>query len=128
MSAFLSKYDTHWVSTDKGVIKNIENNSSYVNDSSKDSYLKLALTSVRLLYIILKLRPDIIVSTGAAPGCLAILIGRFFSIKTVWIDSIANHDELSYSGKILKGKADIFLTQWPHLADGEKVLFKGRLI
>ena len=79
---------------------------------------------VQLLFIFLKFRPDVIITTGAAPGLLAILLGKLFFKKTIWIDSIANAENLSLCGKLSKGLANITLTQWESLAT-DKVNFKG---
>jgi len=37
----------------------------------------------------------VIVSTGAAPGYFAIVLGRLFGARTIWIDSMANIENLS---------------------------------
>ena len=37
-------------------------------------------------------------------------------LRTIWLDSIANSEELSGSGQHAKRWADAWLTQWPHLA------------
>jgi UDP-N-acetylglucosamine:LPS N-acetylglucosamine transferase len=66
--------------------------------------------------IIAKRQPDVIVTTGAAPGLAAIVAGRVFGARTLWIDSIANGEELSGSGKLARRLANQCLTQWEHLA------------
>ena len=66
----------------------------------------------------LRERPDVVVSTGAAPGYLALRCAKLLGARTVWIDSVANVEELSLSGRIASTKADLCLTQWPHLAAG----------
>jgi hypothetical protein len=64
-----------------------------------------------------KVRPHVVVTTGAAPGLVAIGVGKLFGAKTVWIDSLANSEVLSLSGRIAEKYADLWLTQWPHLDD-----------
>jgi hypothetical protein len=59
-----------------------------------------------------------VVTTGAAPGYWAIRFGKLIGARTIWIDSIANAEELSMSGRLASKVADVCLTQWPHL-DGE---------
>ena len=71
---------------------------------------------VVVLTILLRTRPDVVVSTGAAPGYFALRIGKMLGARTIWVDSIANVDELSLSGQLVKAYADMWLTQWPHLA------------
>jgi hypothetical protein len=52
----------------------------------------------------------------AWPGLLALWLGKLCGARTVWLDSIANADELSLSGRRAARHADLWLTQWPHLA------------
>lgn len=83
------------------------------NLSNKWALIKSACSIIRLL---LSERPDTVISTGAAPGYFAIRFGKLLGMRTVWVDSIANADELSMSGKKAGGCADLWLTQWSHLA------------
>lgn len=63
-------------------------------------------------------RPDVVVTTGAAPGLMALVVAKVFlrRCRTVWIDSIANTRKLSLSGRLAWPVADAWLTQWEHLA------------
>jgi UDP-N-acetylglucosamine:LPS N-acetylglucosamine transferase len=65
--------------------------------------------------IVAGLRPDVVVSTGAAPGYFALRFGRLFGARTLWIDSIANVEEVSLSGRRIAPYVDAALTQWKHL-------------
>jgi hypothetical protein len=69
----------------------------------------------------------VVVSTGAAPGYIAIRLGKLLGARTVWIDSVANVEELSLSGRMVSGRADLCLTQWPHLASGP-VAYMGTVL
>ena len=73
-------------------------------------------------------RPDVVLSTGAAPGFFAILFGKLLGARTIWVDSIANAEQLSLSGKKAGRFADLWLTQWPHLAQPGGPLYKGSVI
>jgi UDP-N-acetylglucosamine:LPS N-acetylglucosamine transferase len=86
-----------------------------VSDSSRSDKLGLIKTVAQLARIVCTERPDIVVSTGAAPGYVALRLARLIGSKTVWLDSIANVDQLSLSGKKIGRYADLWLTQWPHL-------------
>jgi hypothetical protein len=88
-----------------------------VNDATRWDKLGLAKMCLRLLWIILRERPGVIVSTGAAPGYFAIRFGRLLGARTVWLDSIANVEEMSMTGQLVRRHADLWLTQWPHLAE-----------
>ena len=87
-----------------------------VPDGNLQSRVALAKMAVAVLLLVLRLRPKAVVTTGAAPGFFAVVFGKMMGARTVWIDSIANADELSLSGKKAKHFADAWLTQWKHLA------------
>ena len=73
---------------------------------------------LRAYSIIKKIQPTVVISTGAAPGCCFLITAFFLKTHTVWIDSLANTEKLSLSGRLVKPFADLHLTQWPHLAKG----------
>lgn len=75
-----------------------------------------------------EIKPDLVVSTGALPGLNCILCARLLGLKTLWIDSIANTKHLSLSGKIAKHIAHKTLSQWPEIAQKEKVQYEGSLL
>jgi UDP-N-acetylglucosamine:LPS N-acetylglucosamine transferase len=80
---------------------------------------RLAYQLIQLFGLMVRLRPDVVITTGAAPGYLAIRIGRLLKARTVWVDSIANAQELSLSGKRAGKHCDLWLTQWAHLAGSD---------
>jgi hypothetical protein len=73
-------------------------------------------------------RPKLIVSTGAAPGFFALMFGKLTNSKTVWIDSIANAEQLSLSGKKVRKYADVWLTQWPNVQEPDGPTYVGSVI
>lgn len=83
---------------------------------------------IRAAKIIRKENPTVLISTGALPGLFFVIVGRLFLKKTIWIDSIANSDELSASGKAAKYLAHLCLTQWEHLADNKNVKYIGSVL
>jgi hypothetical protein len=87
-----------------------------VPDANRWQKLRLVRQLARIAWIVLSTRPHAIVTTGAAPGYFAIRIGRLVGARTVWVDSIANAEELSLSGRQAGPHADLWLTQWEHLA------------
>jgi hypothetical protein len=105
-----------------------DHNFYVVNDANRWSKIALMKTAARLGSIVWKERPDIVVSTGAAPGYLALRLGRFLGARTVWLDSIANVEQLSMSGSWIGRSADLWLTQWPHLARPEGPHYAGSVL
>lgn len=76
---------------------------------------RLVRQLVQLLTLMLRIRPDAVITTGAAPGYFALRFGKLVGARTVWIDSVANAEEMSLSGQKVRSYADLWLTQWPHL-------------
>jgi UDP-N-acetylglucosamine:LPS N-acetylglucosamine transferase len=87
-----------------------------IPDGSRHSPLKLVAAAFRMAAIIREFRPQIVVTTGAAPGVVALQVAKLFGLRTIWIDSIANVEALSLSGRLARLSADLRLTQWEHLA------------
>jgi len=99
-------------------------NYAIVQDSNKNEKFKLLITLIQMFWVFIVFRPKVIITTGAAPGLLGLLLGKIFFRKTIWVDSIANAEELSLCGKISKKIADIVLTQWEPLAT-DNVEYRG---
>lgn len=83
---------------------------------------------LQIFRIIRIVKPHTIITTGAAPGLVALIVGKLFRTKNIWIDSIANVETLSSSGKKARFVADLYLTQWEALQKKEGPLFKGSIL
>jgi UDP-N-acetylglucosamine:LPS N-acetylglucosamine transferase len=89
-----------------------------VRDANRWNKLALLQSALKVLWVVLRERPDVVISTGAAPGYFALRFGKLLGARTLWIDSIANVEELSLSGRMASRHAHLCLTQWAHLAGG----------
>lgn len=78
--------------------------------------------------IVLRERPDVIVTTGALPGLIALVAGRLVGAKGVWIDSVANAECLSTSGRLARHVAHLRLSQWEHVAREAQVEYAGSIL
>ena len=87
-----------------------------VRDASRWNKFGLVIQLMQIAWIMIRIRPDCVISTGAAPGYWALRIGKLLGAKTCWIDSIANVESISMSGKMAGPHADLWLTQWKALA------------
>lgn len=101
---------------------------SSIIDANGDEKFKLLVLFFQMAWIILKKRPDVVISSGAAPGFFAVMLGKIVGAKTIWIDSIANAGELSLSGKKAGTFADLWLTQWPDLVTPNGPKYQGRVL
>lgn len=99
-----------------------------INDATRWDKLGLVQMAIRLAWIMLRVRPHAVVSTGAAPGYFAIRLGRLLGARTIWIDSIANVEEMSMTGQLVRRHATLWLTQWPHLASADGPAHEGSVL
>lgn len=99
-----------------------------VPDASRWNKVRVILLALVMLKHLLKVRPDVVISTGAAPGFFALFFGKKLGAKTIWLDSLANVDELSMSGRKVKKYADLWLTQWEHLAESDGPYYAGSVL
>ena len=86
-----------------------------IQDGNRSQKIALLKSAVSILFLLLVEKPDVVISTGAAPGYFAVRFGRLLRMKTIWVDSIANAEDLSMSGQKAGRCADLWLTQWPDL-------------
>jgi len=100
-----------------------------VTDANRWQKLRLARQLGEVSALVLRLRPDLVISTGASVGYFALRLARLSGARTVWIDSIANAEEISLSGARARRHADLFLTQWAHLAEPERgIAYRGAVL
>ncbi|MCS6987017.1 MAG: UDP-N-acetylglucosamine transferase subunit ALG14 [Sphingomonadaceae bacterium] len=97
-------------------------------DAHRHAKLRLVRQAFDVARILLRVRPDVVVSTGASAGYFALRLGRLLGARTVWLDSVANAEELSLSGAKAGRYADLFLTQWPELARPGGPLYRGSVV
>jgi UDP-N-acetylglucosamine:LPS N-acetylglucosamine transferase len=121
-------HEVAYLTTDPGHRDEVGDARFYtVEDANRWNKLKLLRSAAKVVWVLLRERPDVVVSTGAAPGYVAIRCAKLLGARTVWIDSVANVDELSLSGRMASTTADLCLTQWPHLASGP-VHYEGAVL
>ena len=108
--AYVTVLDSYRTDVDEGVPFYV------IRDATRWNKIGLVIMCLQLLLIILRERPKLIVSTGAAPGYFALRLGKLIGAKTIWLDSIANVEQISMTGTLVQKYADLWLTQWAHLA------------
>lgn len=85
-------------------------------DASRADWWRLPRVALDMAGIVLRVRPHVVVTTGAAPPLFALGVARLLGARTLWVDSIANGEVLSSSGRLARWVATTRLTQWPGLA------------
>ncbi|ARQ91751.1 glycosyl transferase [Stenotrophomonas maltophilia] len=100
-----------------------------LKECNRNDLAAIGVNSWRILNAFRKFRPDVVISTGALPGLIALTIAKFvFRARTIWVDSIANGERLSMSGKYAKKFADLTLSQWEDVAATEQVQYRGAVL
>jgi UDP-N-acetylglucosamine:LPS N-acetylglucosamine transferase len=65
--------------------------------------------------ILLKEKPDVIITTGAHTCVPMCYLGKIFKKKIIYIESFAKVKTPNLSGKLVYPIADLFIVQWPEL-------------
>ena len=125
----LDRHRTVYVTVSRIYQEHVPDNRLHViRDATWWNKIGLAVQFIQIMVLILWYRPDVVISTGAAPGYFAIRLGKLIRAKTVWLDSIANSEELSSSGQRIGRHANLWLTQWEHLSDQGGPIFGGKVL
>jgi UDP-N-acetylglucosamine:LPS N-acetylglucosamine transferase len=122
----------HFFVTTTDVIKEKLGSQAQVYIVGECNYRHLIRTITVLLKcipVVLRERPDVVISTGAASGCVMCFLGKLLGAKVLWIDSITNVRQMSLSGRMVRYIADMCLVQWPEMVKRYKnVEYAGHLI
>ena len=127
--AAFDECDVAFLTTLKSYRSQVESSRFYVvADANLTTKLKLFWMAVKVAAVVVWEWPDVVVSTGAAPGYIAVRVGKLIGARTIWVDSMANAEELSVSGRRVGAHADLWLTQWPHLARPDGPYYEGAVL
>lgn len=130
LSSAFSEADVVFASVDPAYAEDVPGRRFYsIRNSTRRDRVGFAVLFVQLLVILAKERPTIVITTGAAPALIALVLAKtIFRARTMWIDSIANCERLSTSGLLARRVADVWLTQWPHLAKKDGPEYWGAVL
>ena len=114
----LDGMDVFYVSLDPSLAADVPDHDYYtIRDVSRRDRFGILVVIAQLMRILFKERPKVVITTGSLPALIAMVLAKYlFKSKTIWIDSIANAEKLSSSGKKAGKIADLWLTQWPQLS------------
>lgn len=125
----LEEFDVHYATTladlpDRAGITA----STILPDCNRDQLFKSIRCLLSAAALVLRYRPDVVISTGAAPGFFCILFARLLGARTLWVDSVANAEQLSMCGKMSRYVSTRCITQWEHLVDNGRPGYAGNLL
>lgn len=100
-----------------------------VGECNREHPFRFISVFIRCINVILRERPNVVISTGAAVGCIVCFLSKLLGAKVIWLDSITNVERISLSGRMVRYIADLFLVQWPDLSKQySKVEYVGAVI
>lgn len=98
------------------------------NRKSIYSQIKFIFSLISICRIILKFRPDVIISTGAGFVLVPMFISKLLGIKTIFFESFAKVESKTLTGRICYLFVDRFYVQWEEMLKiYPKAIYKGGL-
>ncbi|MFV0479534.1 MAG: PssD/Cps14F family polysaccharide biosynthesis glycosyltransferase [Anaerorhabdus sp.] len=89
---------------------------------------KFGWNCIKSLYYFLKLKPDVIVTTGTHTAVPLCMIAHWMKKKVVYIETFANAKTATQAGKMIYPIADLFLVQWESMLEVyPNAIYKGGL-
>lgn len=126
--AFGNEIALCYVSTSADRSSSVGNETFYaVEDFSRSNCFKILQVFFQIAKILKKEKPDVVITTGAAPGLIAVFSAMLWRKKTIWVDSLANAECLSLSGRMASWFVSRTYTQWEGLKS-EKVFYAGNIL
>jgi len=129
------KYDKYYVTYfEKRLQEFTKNNKTYFITHPRHctfifrSFLFLK-NCIESTLILLREKPDLIISTGADVAVATCIIGKLLGKKLIYIEGGGNVTTKSISGRIIYPFADLFIVQWERALDNfPKAKYGGPLI
>jgi UDP-N-acetylglucosamine:LPS N-acetylglucosamine transferase len=119
LKEFWEDKDRFWVTFDKEDARSLLKGERFYPAyyPSNRSIKALIINTYRAIKILIKERPDLIVSSGAAPAIPFFWLGKLFGAKTIYIEVFDRIDKPTISGKICYPVADKFIVEWEEMKE-----------
>ncbi|MBQ2639532.1 MAG: polysaccharide biosynthesis protein [Bacilli bacterium] len=125
LKSLLKKYDyniiTEKTKASLALKKKYNNKIGYLVYGSRNNMLlypfKFIYNCFKSLFYYLKFRPDYIITTGAHTAGPMCYIGKFFGSRVVFIETFANINTKTVTGKLVYPVADKFIVQWSSMKE-----------
>lgn len=119
LKPLMDKYDS-FLMTEKTTYKaEVKNEKMYylhqVNRKEWKFPFEMLGNSFRSLFIFVKERPDVVITTGVLAMIPMCLLAKLFRKKLIYIESFAKVTTPTETGKLMYKFADQFYVQWPQM-------------
>ncbi|OCN05589.1 UDP-N-acetylglucosamine--LPS N-acetylglucosamine transferase [Erysipelotrichaceae bacterium MTC7] len=114
LKPFWEKYERFWVTFDKPDARSVLKDERMINcyfptNRNLKNLLRNTFLAVKVL---IKEKPDVIVSSGAAVAVPFFYIGKAFGCKVVYIEVFDRVDKPTITGKLVYPISNAFIVQW----------------
>ena len=111
---FWTKYDRFWVTFNKEDARSLLKNERkyWCYHPTNINIKNLFKNTILALKILIKEKPDVIISSGAASAIPFFYLGKLFGAKLVYIEVYDRIDSPTLTGKIVYPITDKFILQW----------------
>ena len=126
----LLKLEPIFKENDYYIITEKDKSTEYLKEKYKDKILYLPYCTrsklfsyffiyffliIKSIYLFVKIKPDVIVTTGTHTVVPMCYIGRVMKRKIVYIETMANINQKTLTGKIIYPIANLFIVQWKNM-------------
>lgn len=119
LKSLFNEYDSYLI-TEKTKstigLKEKFKNVNYLVYGTKDhlfTYLfKFTYNCFKSLFLYIKIRPKVIVTTGTHTAVPLCYIGKIFKTKIIFIETFANSETKTLAGRLVYPISDTFIVQW----------------
>lgn len=130
LKPIMKKYDSFIVTEKTKYNCKVDGVKSYyimqVNRREITFIIKMLINSIKSLFILLKEKPDVVITTGALSVIPLCLLSKLFRKKLIFIESFAKISSPTLTGSFLYKFADEFYIQWEELKKYyPKAIYKG---
>lgn len=125
LKEMFKKYDFHIITektkSNMGLKTKYPHRVNYLVYGTKDHKLtypfKLLYNCFKSLFLYIKIRPNFIITTGAHTAGPMCCIGKLFGSKIIFIESFANINTKTVTGRLIYKFADLFIVQWESMLE-----------
>lgn len=117
LQPFWKNKERFWVTFDKEDARSLlKDERMYAcHFPSNRSVWALLINTFKAFQIISKERPDLIISSGAAPAVPFFYVGKIYGAKTIYIEVFDRIDAPTITGKLCYLVADAYIVQWEEM-------------
>jgi len=128
----VKKHEVFYYTIDVPYIRQtLAKSKNYLVSNPTRNPLKYFFIILSSLFVLLKEKPDVIITFGAGVTVPIALLGKLlFGSKLIYVECSAQVYKPAMSGKLIYPFADLFFVQWKYLKDqyGKKAIYGGLLI